>query len=121
YESLEKVFEHLEKQAELGYKFDNLDPEQKPLGAFRMYYNEVVTGDNSILAILDGTKLGFIAHTSMNYMLTRDHRFTENLYSFYQNLMRKSTQISSVSERERSKFFSLLRKRIASRKQHLKV
>ena len=120
YESLEDLFAHLELQAELGFKFNRNDPERKPLSSFKLYYNEVVTGDNSILAILDGTKISFIVHTSMNFMITRDAAFCDNLYSFYQNLMRKSTLISSVSERERAKFFKLLRNRIANRKLNLK-
>jgi hypothetical protein len=121
YESLEGLFTHLETQAELGYKFDSNDPERKPMARFYMYFNEVVIGDNSILAVLDGSKICFLTHTGFNFIMTRDLSFCENLYSYYQNLMRKSTLISSVSERERSKFFKVLRNRIALRKQNLKV
>ncbi|MDB5208052.1 MAG: hypothetical protein JWR72_3127 [Flavisolibacter sp.] len=121
YESLESLFTHLETQAELGYKFDSNDPDRKPMARFHMYFNEVVIGDNSILAVLDGSKICFLTHTGFNFIMTRDLPFCENLYSYYQNLMRKSTLISSVSERERSKFFSVLRNRIALRKEKLKV
>jgi len=121
YQSLENLFAHLEAQAELGYKFDSQDPERKRLANFQMYYNEVVIGDNSILAVLDKTKLSFVTHTGINFMLTRDIDFCENMYSYYQNLMRKSTLISTVSDRERSKFFKVLRNRIAARMQNLKV
>src|SRR5688572_22743184 len=103
YESLEKLFTHLETQAELGYKFDSNDPEQKPLADFHMYFNEVVIGDNSILAVMDKSKVCFITHTGINFMITRDIDFCDNMYSYYQNLMRKSTLISSVSERERAR------------------
>jgi hypothetical protein len=119
YESLEKLFTHLETQAELGYKFDSQDPEKKRLAGFHMYFNEVVIGDNSILAQLDGSKICFLTHSAINFMITRDIAFCENMYSYYQNLMRKSTLISTVSERERSKFFKVLRNRIAARKQNL--
>jgi hypothetical protein len=121
YESLERLFAHLEAQAEAGYKFDAADPDRKPMGKFFMYYNEVVIGDNSILAVLDGAKIGFITHTGINFMVTREVDFCENMYSYYQNLMRKSTLISAVSERERSGFFYVLRKRISQRKQNLQV
>ena len=121
YESLEALFTHLEIQAELGYKFDSQNPERKVLAGFQMYINEVVIGDNSILAVLDKSKLAFLVHTGMNFMLTRDIDFCENMYGYYHNLMRKSTLISSVSERERSRFFKVLRNRIAARKQNLKV
>jgi hypothetical protein len=121
YESLENLFTHLEAQAELGYKFDSNDPERKPLADFYMYFNEVVIGDNSILAILDGAKICFLTHSAINFIITRDLGFCENMHTYYQNLMRKSTLISTVSERERSKFFKVLRHRIALRKEHLKV
>lgn len=121
YQSLENLFDHLQMQAELGYKFDNLDPDRKPLGRFQLYFNEVVSGDNSILAVLDGVKICFVTHSAINFMVTRDVAFCENMYSYYRNLMRKSTLISSESERERSRFFKLLRKRIAARKQALGV
>jgi hypothetical protein len=118
YESLEGLFNHLEAQAELGYKFDAADP-GKPLGRFFMYFNEVVIGDNSVLAVLDGNRICFITHSGINFMMTRDLQFCDNMYSYYQNLIRKSTLISSVSERDRSRFFQALRKRIATRKQNL--
>ena len=121
YESLERLFSHLETQAEMGYKFDSNDPERKRLADFHMYFNEVVIGDNSILALLDGMKISFLTHTGMNFIMTRDIDFCENMYNYYQNLMRKSTLISTVSERERSKFFKVLRNRIAARKENLKT
>jgi hypothetical protein len=121
YQSLENLFTHLETQAELGYKFDSLDAAKKPLANFQMYINEVVIGDNSILAILDKAKLCFLTHTGANFILTRNLAFCENMYNYYQNLMRKSTLISAVSDRERSRFFKVLRNRIALRKQNLDV
>lgn len=121
YGSLEKLFDHLEAQAELGYKFDAADPDKKPLGRFSMYFNEVVIGDNSIVALLDGVKVAFLAHSGINFMVTREVEFCENLYNYYQNLISKSSLISSVNERDRSQFFIALRKRIAARKQNLNV
>ncbi|HEV7332594.1 MAG TPA: hypothetical protein VGN63_16265 [Flavisolibacter sp.] len=121
YNALENLFIHLEAQAELGYKFDNRDPDRKRLGNFQLYFNEVVSGDNSILAVLDNSRICFVTHSAINFMVTRDVAFCENMYSYYRNLMRKSTLISAVSERERSQFFKLLRKRIEARKQALSV
>lgn len=121
YASLESLFTHLETQAELGYKFDSNDVERKRLAGFHMYFNEVVIGDNSVLALLNESKICFLTHTGINFMLTRDLDFCENMYSYYQNLMRKSTLISSVSQWERSTFFKTLRKRIAARKQNIKI
>jgi hypothetical protein len=121
YESLEKLMTHLDRQATLGYKFNVGETERNENGTFQMYLNEIIIGDNSILASLDGSKISFIIHTVANIMMTRDMRFCENMYDSVQNLMKRSTQISSVSERERARFFKYLRKRIAGRKQHLRV
>ncbi|MGZ8550860.1 MAG: helix-turn-helix domain-containing protein [Chitinophagaceae bacterium] len=121
YEAVEKLWNHLEKQAALGYKFAYGDPEEKPEGKFRMYLNEVQLGDNNMLAVLDGMKLTYISHTTINFMLTRDMAFNENMYNHLQNLIRRSTLISGVSEKERAKFFRIIRERIARRKEVLNV
>ncbi len=121
YESVEKLWNHLEKQASRGYKFDYDDPDEKPKGKFRMYFNEVLLGDNNMLAVLDGVKLSYIAHTTINFMLTRDMAFNENMYSHIQNQMKRSTLISAVSEKERARFFRIIRERITRRKEALKL
>jgi len=121
YEAVDKLWDHLEKQASLGYKFSYGDPGEKPTGNFRMYFNEVQLGDNNMLAVLDGTKISYISHTTINFMLTRDMTFNENMYSHLQNLIKRSTLISAVSEKERAKFFRIIRERIERRKEALKV
>jgi hypothetical protein len=121
YDAWEKVIDHVEKQAERGYKFDLNDPEMKPIAPYRVYFNEVILGDNSFIVQLEGTKLALMAHTVINYMQTRDVNFCQNMYDYVQNLMKRSTLISKVSEKERSRFFRILRERIARRKETLKV
>ena len=121
YEALEKLLNHLELQADLGYKFNAQDNKQTPEANFQMYFNEIIIGDNSVLAILDGSRIGYIIHTVINIMMTRDLRFCDNMYETFQNIMKRSTLISSVSERERSRFFKNLRNRINSRRQNSKT
>lgn len=121
YEAYEKLITHLDTMASVGYKFNVNEARSESSGTYQMYLNEMVIGDNSILVSLDNTKLGFIIHTVINIMTTTDVRFCDNMYESMQNLMKKSTLISSVSERERSRFFKYLRQRIESRKQSLKA
>jgi hypothetical protein len=121
YESLEKLLNHMEKQAILGYQFDDEDPEQKPRGSFQMYFNEVLILDNSTLAILDGQRISYMIHSVVNYMTTRDTRFSENHFNHVQNLLQKSTMISTQSEKERARFFKILHDRINKRKEALSV
>jgi hypothetical protein len=121
YEALEKIWDHLEKQAALGYKFRMDDPERKQLGEYKMYFNEVLLGDNSILAVTDNLKMAFMTHTTFNFIMTRDVAFTENMYNHMQTQMKRSTLISEVSEKERSRFFRIIRERIQKRKEALAV
>lgn len=121
YEATEKVLDHLEDQARLGYKFGIADPEKKPMGKFRMYFNETVIQDNSMMATLDNSKIAFVPHTSINYMMTRDVNYCENYFQYVQNLIKRSTLISEVSEKERARFFRRMRERIDRRKETLQV
>jgi hypothetical protein len=121
YEALEKIWDHLEKQAALGYKYKMDDPDRKPLGEYKMYFNEVLLGDNSLLAVTDNIKMAFMSHTTLNFLMTRDLAFTENMYNHFQTQMKRSTLISEVSEKERSRFFRIVRERIDKRKIALNV
>ena len=121
YEAIEKTMDHVEKQAELGYKFKYGDPKRKPLGKFRMYFNEVVLGDNQMLGVMDGSKIAFIPHSAVNYLMTRDITYCEKFHQYLQNLMRRSTLISEVSEKERARFFRIMGDKIERRKENLKV
>ena len=119
YEALEKTWNHIEVQAALGYKFMHSDSEKKIRGEFKMYFNEVHLGDNSMLVLLDDVKTSIVVHTTFNYMMTTDVLFNENMHNYMQNLTKRSTLISEVSEKERSRFFRIIRERIARRKDTL--
>ncbi len=84
-----------------------------------MYFNEVFLGDNSLLAVTDGSKTSIMTHTTFNFMMTRDVAFTANAYVHFQNQMKRSTLISDVSEKERGRFFRIIRDRIEKRKEAL--
>ena len=52
-------------------------------------------------------------------MITRDKRFCNYTKLSLENIMRKSSLISSVSEKERNRFFHVLREKINRRKTDL--
>ena len=121
YEGVEKILDHLEEQAKRGYKFNIDDPEKKPLGKYYMYFNELVILDNTMVLVLDNSKIASLPHTAINYLLTRDIAYCENFYNYVQNLIKRSTLISEVSEKERSRYFRRMHERIDKRKIRLKV
>jgi hypothetical protein len=119
YDAMEKMLDHFEEQAKLGYKFNMDDPEKKPLGKYNMYYNEIVILDNSLLILLDNSKMASLAQ-GINYITTRDIAYCENYQYYVQNLVKRSTLISEVSEKERAMYFRRMHERVNKRKSSLK-
>jgi len=87
----------------------------KPLSnaaSYNLYNNELILGDNTVLAELDEMKITFLNHSVINYVVTRDVQFNAHMYDNIQNLIRKSTQLSGVGEKERARFFNRIRDKI---------
>jgi hypothetical protein len=105
---------HLEKQAETGVKLSIGESNKPGATPFNFYNNELILGDNTGLAELDTMKVTFLNHSVFNFVATRDERFNNHVYDNLQNLIRKSTKLSGVGEKERIKFFSRIRERIVS-------
>jgi len=112
YNQLEQLIFHIEKEAECGEKFL---VNEKPIGDknnYQLYFNEVFQGHNSIMTETNDAQSVFINHGILNYMITHDKRFCEYTKKTFENTMRKSSLISSVSEKERVRYFHLLKKKL---------
>jgi hypothetical protein len=59
------------------------------------------------------TNITFITHNNLNILATSNPAFCENTERYIQNLLRKSSLISTSSEKERIKFFNRLDRKIA--------
>ena len=111
-DSFEKTLDHLEQQAEKGLKFIPGGSDVTYRSPLQMYINEVVIGSNTILAEVDETKISFIPYNVFSYMITRDVRFNESTFHAFKNLVSRSTLISGTGEKERNKFFRLLKEKL---------
>ena len=110
--------DYIQRQAEAGHK---ISPDGKQLKSvsYKMYVNEFILGDNTILALLGNTKVAYINHSVINFMLTKDPSFCEYTWQHFQNIIKKSTLISEVGEKERSRFFNIIKEKINARKNAL--
>lgn len=63
YDKVEELINHIEKQADLGLKFNFGSEPNHDAAEYRMFVNELVLGDNTILAELDNTRITFLNHT----------------------------------------------------------
>ena len=112
YDEVGQLVSHVEEQAACGEKFLY---GEKPAGVennFRLFFNEISTGHNTGLAETDNALTVYLNHGIMNYIITRDNRFCEYTKKSLENTMRKSTLISSVSEKERTRFFKVLHQKV---------
>jgi plasmid maintenance system antidote protein VapI len=112
YQKVEELINHLEKQAELGVKFNVGGNPATNAPGYRMFVNELILGDNTIMAELADTRITFLNHSVLNIVMTRDLRFNNAMFANIENLMKKSTMISVIGEKERVSFFNRLRNNI---------
>ena len=117
YDTLDELINHLEKQAELGIKFNYGKQPDKNAAPFRLFYNDLITGDNCVLAEIGDIRITYINHNLINFMYTRDERFNNFTWDTFQNAIRKSTQISLVGEKARTRFFNGFRKKILAQRE----
>ncbi|MBI3234320.1 MAG: hypothetical protein HYZ42_09815 [Bacteroidetes bacterium] len=116
-DKFEELINHLEKQAEHGKKFMINETPADFHTQYDLYYNEVVLCDNSILVSVENQKMLFLTHNTLNYLHIINREYCDITYKWMTNLQKRSTIISSGSEKVRSQFFKGVRKKIeATRK-----
>ena len=115
YVSLHTLLEHIKFQAETGSKFlpgENVNIKQNN---YNLFFNRVVLGDNTIMVVVNGQKMLYLTYDVLNYMITRDESFCNNVHSKLENLLRRATIISNANEKQRNIFFNILQRKIPFR------
>lgn len=119
FNQLQTLIEHIKDQAECGEKFLIVEePTGKP-DNYQLYFNEIFLGHNSILVETDGSLATYINYGVLNYMTTLDKRFSNYTKKSIENTIKKSLLISSVSEKERNRFFNMLREIVSRSRKEL--
>jgi hypothetical protein len=110
FDSLKALATHLKEQAVLGrkFKFGTAAPTDGPNGTYRLFLNEMVYSQNIICTQADGHLQVFLEYNVVNFLRTDDPAFCGETVTSLQTIQSKSIPISTVSERERSKFFHRL-------------
>ena len=115
YGSLLQTIQHIEAQAEMSKKYvPDENPAHKPEN-FSFFNNRITLGDNTVLVYTPSGKMTYLNFEVLNYMFTSDTGFCDQTYEALQNLMRRSTLISGVSEKQRKIFFNILSHKIQDR------
>jgi len=102
----EKWIHHIQKEAEYGFKYLYGTKAEGVENNFKLYVNEVVLNDNTILV---RTNLGYSAYLTFNVLSlleTTNQDFCRELDKYYRGILRKSNMISLSGAKERNRFFN---------------
>ena len=102
----------MRKSAAQGTKFGG--------GAFKLYCNEFLITNTTYLFKVGDRRIASIAYDALNILTTTQESFCRETEEFFNNVINKSTLISTVGERERNKFFNQVEKRIIERRDYLR-
>jgi len=109
-DDLRKVVDHIQKQAENGYKF--LPANESPVNGnndnFKIYHNEITLSENVVLIKLESFNVVHLGHNVLNILTTNNEAFYDDSFRFIDRVMKNSTLISVSAEKERKRFFNLL-------------
>ncbi len=112
---LEEQIKTIQKQAELGSKnIENVNAEN-----FKLYFCEIEIGNNCILTKQADSKIVYLSFHTFNKLTTLNTKFSDDTFKWLNNIIRKSTLISGVSEKQRYMFFKQIFEKIAKLKSKL--
>jgi BetR domain len=111
-DSFENLMEHIQLQAEKGVKFLPGATDLTHKAPLKFYVNEVILGNNSILVEVNSNRISFVTYNVFNFMMTKDPRFSDIVFSNFYTLMKTGTLISETGEKERNRFFGNLKTKI---------
>ena len=111
-DSLVSWLNHVQRQAECGFQFKIGTPNEGIENSFRLYNNEVLLSDNTILVTMDGQKVSYYTYNVINQLITTNPVFCAQVENSLRNLMQKSSLISGTSAKERYRFFNSLNDKV---------
>lgn len=106
-EEIRSMAKYLEKCAETGRK--EISSKEENL---LLYNSEVVLGTNCIYINTGPARYAYITFNTLNSLTTNNHEFCEETEHWVKNIIKKSTLISGVAEKQRFQFFSKMYKNI---------
>ena len=111
---VESLLNHVQMQAEYGFQYIHSTPPEGIADSYKLFNNEVLVTDNTILVDTDGKKTSYNTYNVINQLITTNPVFCTHIEKSLRNLMQKSTLISGTSAKERCRFFNILHEKVRS-------
>ncbi len=112
FEELKQLVLQVKNDAKLGYKTSLVHPATENKENYKLYYNEITIGDNTIFFDMGDRKIANITHNVLNILTTSNPEFCNETHKALKNIIKKSDLISVVSEKQRNKFFNVILQKI---------
>jgi len=109
---VDSLLNHVQAQAECGFQFRHSSPAEGIENSFKLFNNEVLVTDNTILVDIEGKKTTYNTYNVINQLITTNPVFCSLIEKSLRNLMQKSTLISGTSAKERCRFFNILHEKV---------
>jgi len=120
-DKMEKWVRHIQKQAELGFKYAYGQPAEGIPNSFMMYENEVVLNDNTIFVRLDNVSAVYITYNVLSLLISQEPALCRNVEQYMHALMKKSNLISLSGSKARNRFFNKMLLKISESKSRLGI
>lgn len=110
---LSKMLDSISVSAEDGFKFSNTSIRPKfAQHNYDLFLCDVMVGTNCILTQQEDIYEVFLSYHTFNSMATNDNRFCKETFTWLNNLIKKSTLLSGVAEKQRYQFFKKNKEKI---------
>ena len=109
---LESWLNHVQRQAECGFQFRLGSPCEGIENSYKLFNNEILVSDNTILVTMDDQKTSYYTYNVINQLITSNPVFCNQVDKTLRNLMQKSALISGTSAKERYRFFNALHENV---------
>ncbi len=104
-DQLSQMLDRIKKQAELNVKLDRTNKPAASENNYTLYHSDVMIGNNCILVNMGETRATYISYHTFNVMLTTNANYSNETDLWLKNLIRKSSLISGVAEKQRYQYF----------------
>ncbi len=102
----EKWIRHIQKEAEFGFKYLYGTQAEGVENNFKLYVNEVVLNDNTILVRTGHGYRAYLTFNVLSLLETTNQEFCSQLDKYFRGILRKSNMISLTGAKERNRFFN---------------
>ncbi|MCB0430681.1 MAG: hypothetical protein H6585_13480 [Flavobacteriales bacterium] len=106
------LLEHVASEAEHGFQYPCGGNAGGVEGDYKLYINDLVLPDNTIYVHAGKREFVYLSHNVMNYLCTTNPGFCSRTKYMLDNMLKRSSQVSQVGERERSMFFRKMISRV---------